>query len=126
MKVIKLDGEVINIGEWDYQMTPVRNPIEYTKEEKKAITLQGRNPFNIYDSDGNIVTEALNPLPKGAIEVEADVIDMEGGGRCVSGDYTKLRKYPPIQEQLDYIYHHGLQKWKTDIIKPVKDKYPKK
>jgi len=34
-------------------------------------------------------------------------------------------EYPSIADQLDYIYHNGLTKWKSDIIKPVKDKYPK-
>jgi hypothetical protein len=34
-------------------------------------------------------------------------------------------EYPSIEDQLDYIYHNGLTKWKSDIIKPVKDKYPK-
>ena len=33
-------------------------------------------------------------------------------------------KYP-IGDQLDYIFHHGLAKWKTDIVQPVKDNYPK-
>ena len=30
-----------------------------------------------------------------------------------------------IGAQLDYIYHNGLDKWKTDIVDPVKAKYPK-
>ena len=33
--------------------------------------------------------------------------------------------YPPVIEQLDYIYHNGVEAWKTDIIQPIKDKYPK-
>ena len=33
--------------------------------------------------------------------------------------------YGDINDQLDYIYHHGIDKWKTDIIDPVKKKYPK-
>ena len=33
--------------------------------------------------------------------------------------------YPAIGEQLDYIFHHGLEAWKTDIIKPIKDQFPK-
>ena len=33
--------------------------------------------------------------------------------------------YPPLTEQLDYIYHNGIEAWKTDIINPVKAKYPK-
>ena len=33
--------------------------------------------------------------------------------------------YPDWQSQLDYIYHNGIDKWKTDIVDPVKTKYPK-
>ena len=41
--------------------------------------------------------------------------------------YARNRKdeYPDLEEQLDYIYHNGVTKWKSDMIKPVKDKYPK-
>ena len=44
-----------------------------------------------------------------------------------SGLYPNLRQleYPPIVDQLDYIYHNGLDKWKTDVIDPIKAKYPK-
>jgi len=37
----------------------------------------------------------------------------------------RLAEYPAIGEQLDYIFHHGLEAWKTDIIQPIKDKFPK-
>ena len=39
-----------------------------------------------------------------------------------------LRKkaYPSWQDQLDYIYHNGVDGWKTDIITPIKEKYPKR
>ena len=33
-------------------------------------------------------------------------------------------EYPNIEEQLDKIYHSGIDAWKTDI-KTIKDKYPK-
>ncbi len=33
--------------------------------------------------------------------------------------------YPDWQTQLDYIYHNGVDKWKTDLIDPIKNKYPK-
>tara|TARA_A100001391_G_scaffold159667_2_gene118171 strand:- start:1122 stop:1415 length:294 start_codon:yes stop_codon:yes gene_type:complete len=44
-----------------------------------------------------------------------------------ANEYQRNRadEYPDIKEQLDYIYHNGLTKWKSDMIKPVKDKYPK-
>ena len=38
---------------------------------------------------------------------------------------NRISEYGSIGDQLDYIYHNGLTKWKSDIIKPVKDKYPK-
>ncbi len=41
--------------------------------------------------------------------------------------YQKFRavEYPKLEDQLDYIYHNGITKWKSDMIKPVKDKHPK-
>ena len=33
-------------------------------------------------------------------------------------------EYPTIIDQLDKIYHSGIDAWKTDI-KAIKDKYPK-
>ena len=41
--------------------------------------------------------------------------------------YKMNRKnaYPAIQDQLDYIYHNSITKWKSDMIKPVKDAHPK-
>ena len=37
----------------------------------------------------------------------------------------RAKEYPPLTEQLDYIYHNGVEAWKADMIQPVKDKYPK-
>jgi hypothetical protein len=41
--------------------------------------------------------------------------------------YKELRakEYPAIADQLDYIYHNGIDAWKADMIDPVKAKYPK-
>ena len=37
----------------------------------------------------------------------------------------RLAEYPAIGDQLDYIYHNGLEAWKTDIIQPIKEAHPK-
>ena len=37
----------------------------------------------------------------------------------------RQREYPSFADQLDYIYHHGIDKWKADMVLPVKNKYPK-
>ena len=36
----------------------------------------------------------------------------------------RAAEYPPIEDQLDTIYHSGVAGWKTKI-KAIKDKYPK-
>tara|TARA_Y100000816_G_scaffold283728_1_gene260947 strand:- start:203 stop:529 length:327 start_codon:yes stop_codon:yes gene_type:complete len=43
-----------------------------------------------------------------------------------NNSYRSKRKaeYPEIAEQLDKIYHSGIDAWKADI-KTIKDKYPK-
>ena len=38
--------------------------------------------------------------------------------------YKRELEYPTIVDQLDDIYHNGIDGWKT-TIKAVKDKYPK-
>ena len=45
----------------------------------------------------------------------------------VATEYQRNRQneYPYWGTQLDYIYHNGIDKWKTDIVDPVKAKYPK-
>ena len=38
--------------------------------------------------------------------------------------YQRVAEYPTWNEQLDNIYHNGVDAWKADI-KAIKDKYPK-
>jgi len=38
---------------------------------------------------------------------------------------ARQEEYPSYGEQLDYIFHNGLDVWKTDIIQPIKDNNPK-
>jgi len=38
---------------------------------------------------------------------------------------ARQEEYPSYGEQLDYIFHKGIDAWKTDIIQPIKDNNPK-
>lgn len=64
-----------------------------------------------YDKDENIV------------EYDKDAVE----ALIASEAYKDLRakEYPSIADQLDYIYHNGIDAWKEDMIDPVKNKYPK-
>jgi len=71
--------------------------------------------------------ELLDSVPTGfdftycqewGLTVDDDVVDK------VIIDLRK-KAYPSWQDQLDYIYHNGVDGWKADIITPIKEKYPK-
>ena len=81
-----------------------------------------------------ISDEAFIPKDEGNVDYQKFKKDVVGIGiTCVEGadvetqiSYVDARvaEYPPLQEQLDKIYHDGLESWKADI-KDIKDKYPK-
>jgi len=52
--------------------------------------------------------------------------DIVEGPSVIQPSYAELRvpEYPPIADQLDKIYHSGVNAWKAEI-KEIKDKYPK-
>ena len=52
---------------------------------------------------------------------------MQAAWTLENNSYRSQRReeYPYLAEQLDYIYNHGIDKWKTDVIDPIKAKYPK-
>ena len=66
------------------------------------------------DKDGNKVALNLDLIAAKTAELEK-----------LNYQQDRRREYPDVGTQLDYIYHNGIDKWKTDIVDPVKAKYPK-
>ena len=71
-----------------------------------------------YDKDNKLVS-----LEKSKIDAARATLDAEYAAIKYQDDRRK--EYPDWGTQLDYIYHNGVDKWKTDIVDPVKAKYPK-
>jgi len=67
-----------------------------------------------FDKDGNSIT--LDQSLIDAARAELDKLNYQT---------QRAAEYPDWGTQLDYIYHNGIAKWKTDIVDPVKTKYPK-
>ena len=69
-----------------------------------------------------VVTEWPDSLP----ELTQDLVDAaEAEWETKESHKGKRQKeYPRIEEQLDDIYHNGIDEWKK-TIKAVKDKHPK-
>ena len=64
-----------------------------------------------YDKDGN------------KVEIDLDLVNAWVDPEQYK--YQRAQEYPAIADQLDYIYHNGIDAWKEDMIDPVKTKYPK-
>jgi hypothetical protein len=64
-----------------------------------------------FDKDGN------------KVEINLELVNAWVDPKAYKG--LRAAEYPPITDQLDYIYHNGIDAWKTDMIDPVKTKYPK-
>jgi hypothetical protein len=65
----------------------------------------------------------------GAFDAQGNqvTIDLAAVNSWVDPDtykYQRAQEYPSIVDQLDTLYHSGLDAWKAQI-KTVKDKYPK-
>ena len=58
-------------------------------------------------------------------DIEAKQAELQAEYDAKEYQRDRQKEYPPIGDQLDYIYHNGVTKWKTDMITPVKEKYPK-
>ena len=79
------------------------------------------------EADGQTaITTKVNPhteLTWSAVDAEMTLLQTEYDAK----DYARKREgeYPKIGDQLDKIYHEGIDAWKADMITPIKNKYPK-
>ncbi len=67
-------------------------------------------------------TDKPKPTDAQLNALETEATKLENNAKA---DANRKADYKSIEFQLDYIYHNGITKWKTDHIKPIKDKYPK-
>ena len=70
-----------------------------------------------YDKDWNVVS-----LDDDAVSTK--VIELQTAYDNNAYQRSRAAEYPYIKDQLDDIYHNGVDEWKK-TIKAVKDKYPK-
>jgi len=78
--------------------------------------------FAVRDGVIEWINQTTAPLTDAQIDAEVVRLQAEYDAK----DYQRNRKkeYPSIPDQLDTLYHSGLDAWKAEI-KTVKDKYPK-
>ena len=86
----------------------------------KAIRAIHNNTVSIF---GN-TQEDIIALDKDQKEISIDWTQVNSWIDSDQYKYDRANEYPSIVDQLDDIYHNGIDGWKA-TIKATKDKYPK-
>ena len=126
MKLYKL--EAINWNTFFGRSNDLDNPVPSIERDVIGLAQTPSCDAFLYLSNETYdELELLDSVPLGfdfiycqewGLTIDDDVVDR------VIIDLRK-KSYPTWQDQLDYIYHNGVDGWKTDIITPIKEKYPK-
>jgi len=80
-----------------------------------VVTLRGDTA---YDEDGNEISYDADAVQTKVDELQADY-DAKAYQR------QRASEYPSWQKQLEKIYDDGVDAWKTEMVDPIKAKYPK-
>jgi len=62
--------------------------------------------------------------PISKADIEAKVVELQADYDTKQYQRDREVQYPSIKDQLDKIYHSGIDEWKK-VIKATKDKFPK-
>ena len=88
--------------------------------------------YKAYSGTVVMIDDDLGAFDKNNNKVSLDQSKIDAARVELDAEYAKIKyqddrrkEYPDWGTQLDYIYHNGIDKWKTDIVDPVKKKYPK-
>ena len=78
-----------------------------------------------FSSDSEVVDWGDNENPPTNEALNAKIAELKA--EYDAQEYARNRKaeYPDWSVQLEKIYDDGLTKWKTEMVDPVKAKYPK-
>ena len=81
---------------------------------------------------GGAVSENANGIhyhdgqtPPSESAIQAKLAELKAEYNAQAYARSRKAEYPPLEDQLDHIYHNGIASWKANMVKPVKDKYPK-
>jgi hypothetical protein len=92
-----------------------------------ANAIKAINPnaeFKYTDNDINSIEWRNETTPISASDIEAKQKELQAEYDTNQYQRDRAKEYPSIEDQLDDIYHNGIDGWKA-TIKTIKDKYPK-
>ena len=80
--------------------------------------------FIIDDLDIDKITWLDGTTPISKADIQAKIAELQAEYDALEYSRNRANEYPSIVDQLDDIYHNGIDAWKA-TIKVTKDKYPK-
>ena len=92
-------------------------------EAVKALAANATFSFN-YDTDKITFNKLNGDLEPSESAINAKYTELLNAYNAEKYKRDRAAEYPSVVDQLDKIYHSGIDAWKADI-KKIKDKYPK-
>ena len=94
----------------------LRIQAHYTLRPTSKFTMIGEDIINWNDDDNDPPTTA---------EIDAEVIRLQASYDALEYSRKRQAEYPDMGTQLNKIYDDGIAKWKSEMVDPIKAKYPK-
>ena len=88
------------------------------------LTINANAKFSVHDEDPNNITWHDGTTPISSSDILAKQKELVTAYDAKKYQRDRAEAYPSIADQLDDIYHNGVDEWKK-TIKAVKDKYAK-
>ena len=80
--------------------------------------------FTVNAEDYKQITWLDGTTPISKADIEAKIIELQTDYDLKEYQRDRAKEYPPMADQLDDIFHNGIDSWKASI-QIIKDKYPK-
>ena len=93
---------------------------------KKSDALLSLRPNSEFVIRGETIEwlDAKNSQPTES-EIQAEITRLQAKYDANEYQRQRAREYPSWQKQLEKIYDDGIDAWKSEMIDPIKNKYPK-
>ena len=92
--------------------------------EKAILKINPNANFTVNANDINQITWLNGTTPISKTDIEAKMVEVKAEYDSKQYQRNRANEFPSIVDQLDDIYHNGIDGWKA-TIKTTKDKYPK-
>ena len=92
--------------------------------EQAILKINPNAKFGVINDNLDNIKWYDETTPISKADIEAKMVEVQAEYDAKQYQRDRVSEYPSMAEQLDDIYHNGIDAWKA-TIKITKDKYPK-